>query len=109
MIEQYDGHSRDTGCEAASKFLGGRVSRCRWCPFEKGCVRDIRTQTKQLLKNSEIIEVIFKLDKQGKTLCEICELYPGQSPFTIKNWIANQRRIQGIINKYRWAIPYLNL
>ena len=107
VIEQFDGHARDVGCEIASNHLG-RPSRCRWCPFDS-CVKDIRNQTKQLLKNNEIIETIFKLDKQGKTICEICEAYPKHSPFTIKNWLAHQRKIKKTISQYKWAIPYLNL
>lgn len=103
----YKGHPPDIGCEIASKLNGG-TSKCQECPFKK-CLTDIRNQTKQLLKNSEAIEKIYELSKQGKPFCEICEIYPDQSPFTIRNWINCETKIQKTINQYRWAIPHLKL
>ena len=101
----YKGHPPDLGCEIASRKNGGH-SKCQECPFSK-CIVDIRNQTKQLLKNNEIIEKIFELQEQGKAFCEICELYPEQSPFTIRNWLNCQDKIQKTINNFRWAIPHL--
>ena len=69
----------------------------------------MRNQTKQLLKNSEVIEHVFELNKQGKTFCEICEFYSEQSPFTVRNWLNHQSKIQKTISQYRWAIPHLKL
>lgn len=116
MVKKIDGYPADLGCEAATKHLKEQgidePSFCSECPFWKldshnKCLEDIRNQTKQLLKNSEVIEKIFELNKQGKPFCEICELYPNQSPFTIRNWLNHQAKIQKTINQYRWAIPYL--
>jgi hypothetical protein len=106
LLKEYKGYPPDVGCEIASKVNGG-LSKCTECPFEKKCIEDIRNQTRQLLKNSEVIEHVFELNKQGKAFCEICELYPKQSPFTIRNWLNHQSKIQKTINQFRWAIPYL--
>jgi hypothetical protein len=108
LDRKIDEHPVDLGCESATKYLGGILSFCRFCPFEK-CLSDIHSSTKQLLKNYEVIEHVFELNKQGKAFCEICELYPEQSPFTIRNWLNHQSKIQKTINQYRWAIPYLKL
>jgi hypothetical protein len=104
-----DEHPVDSGCELATKYLGGIPSFCRYCPFTEGCIENIPYPTKQLLKNSETIEAIFELNKQGTLFCDICALYPTISPFTIRNWLNCQAKIQATINKYRWAIPYLKL
>ncbi len=112
LMRKIDEHPADIGCETATKYLKeqgiDRSSFCCECPFKK-CLIDIRNQTRQLLKNSEVIENMFELSKQGKTFCEICELYPKESPFTIRNWLNCQLKIQKTINQYRWAIPYIKL
>ena len=106
LLREYKGHPPDVGCEIASKLNGG-TSRCTECPFDKKCIDEIRNQTKQLLKNNEIIERIYELQEQGKTFCEIYELYPEQSPFTIRNWLNCKPKIQKTIDNFRWAIPHL--
>lgn len=112
LARKIDEHPADTGCEAATRYLrekgNNESSYCSECPFDF-CIIDIRNQTKQLLKNSEIIEDVFKLNKQEKPFCEICELYHEHSPHTIRNWLTHQPRIQKTINKFRWAIPHLKL
>lgn len=110
LARKTDEHPADLGCEAATKYLRGQgiyePSFCHKCPFIF-CIADIRNQTKQLLKNSKVIEDVFKLNKQEKPFCEISELYHEHSPHTIRNWINHQSQIQKTINKFRWAIPHL--
>lgn len=97
--QKVDEHPIDTGCEIALK--------CTECPLPI-CIQDeIKYPTKQLLRNSETIEQVFKLKQHNIPLSEICNKFPNQSPFTIKGWLTHQIKIQNTINRFRWAIPFL--
>jgi len=105
--QELNGHPADNGCKEASDYRK-EPSKCRECPFTKGCIKDIKYPTKQLLRNSKIILKVFVANEQGLNFNQICDLFPEQSPYTIRNWLNYQDKIKQTLKRFKWVVPYLS-
>lgn len=102
----YLGHPSDKGCQIATDYLE-KQSLCEECPFEH-CIKDIKYSTRILLQNSSTMKQIYEAHKQKLTIEKISKLFNDIPLTTIQYWIKHKNRIQKLLDKYSWAIPYLN-
>lgn len=102
----YYNHSIDKGCEIATNYIKAE-SVCIECPFE-ACIKDIKYSTRVLLQNHKTIAQVLEAHQQGIPLDKLTKIFNQIPTTTLRYWITHKKRIQKLIKKYTWAIPYLN-